>query len=52
MKNGIQHRVASSDPIITVYEISDSKKKISFKLEIDNRKNSASFTISSEINKK
>ena len=52
MKNGIQHRVASSDPIITVYEISDSKKKISFKLEIDNRKNSAAFTISSEINKK
>ena len=52
MKNGIQHRVESSDPIITVYEISDSKKKISFKLEIDNRKNSAAFTISSEINKK
>ena len=52
MKNGVQHRVASSDPIITVYEISDSKKKISFKLEIDNRKNSAAFTIYSEINKK
>ena len=52
MKNGIQQHVASEYPITTVYEITDSKEKISFKLEIDNRNNSGVFTISSEINRK
>lgn len=52
MKNGIQHHAASEYQIMTVYEITDSSNKISFKLEIDNRNNSAVFTISSEINKK
>lgn len=52
MKNGIQQHVASEYPVMTVYEITNSSKKISFKLEIDNRNNSAVFTVSSEINKK
>lgn len=52
LKNGIQNCVVSKYPIRTVYEITDSKEKISFKLEIDNRDNSGIFTISSEIDKK
>ena len=52
MKNGIQHHAAAEYQIMTVYEITDSSNKISFKLEIDNRNNSAVFTISSEINRK
>lgn len=52
MKNGIQQHVAAEYPVMTVYEITDSSNKISFKLEIDNRNNSAVFTVSSEINKK
>lgn len=52
MKNGIQQHVSAEYPITTVYEITDSSKKISFKLEIDNLNNSAVFTISSEINRK
>lgn len=52
LKNGIQNRVVSKYPIRTVYEITDSKEKISFKLEIDNCNNSGVFTISSEIDRK
>ncbi len=52
LKNGIQNCVVSKYPIRTVYEITDSKEKISFKLEIDNRSNSGVFTISSEIDRK
>ena len=52
MKNGIQQHVTAEYLVTTVYEITDSKEKISFKLEIDNRYNSGVFTISSEINRK
>lgn len=52
LKNGIQNCVVSKYPIRTVYEITDSKEKISFKLEIDNRYNFGVFTISSEIDRK
>ena len=52
LKNGIQQRVTAEHFITTIYEIIDSKEKISFKLEIDNRYNSGVFTISSEIDKK
>lgn len=52
LKNGIQHRVTAECLVTTIYEIIDSKEKISFKLEIDNRYNSGVFTISSEIDRK
>lgn len=52
LKNGIQQRVTAEYLVTTIYEIIDSKEKISFKLEIDNRYNSGVFTISSEIDRK
>lgn len=52
LKNGIQQRVTAEHFITTIYEIIDSKEKISFKLEIDNRYNYGVFTISSEIDRK
>ena len=52
LKNGIQQRVNAEYLVTTIYEIIDSKEKISFKLEIDNRYNSGVFTISSEIDRK
>lgn len=52
LKNGIQQHVTAEYLVTTIYEIIDSKEKISFKLEIDNRYNSGVFTISSEIDKK
>lgn len=52
MKNGIQQHVTAEYLVTSIYEITDSKEKISFKLEIDNRYNSGVFTISSEINRK
>ena len=52
LKNGIQHRVTAECLVTTIYEIIDSKEKISFKLEIDNHYNSGVFTISSEIDRK
>ena len=52
MKNGIQQHVTAEYLVTSIYEITDSKEKISFNLEIDNRYNSGVFTISSEINRK
>jgi hypothetical protein len=52
LKNGIQQRVTAEYLVTTIYEIIDSKEKISFKLEIDNRYNYGVFTISSEIDRK
>ena len=52
LKNGIQQRITAECLVTTIYEIIDSKEKISFKVEIDNRYNSGVFTISSEIDKK
>lgn len=52
LKNGIQHHVTDEYLVTTIYEIIDSKEKISFKLEIDNRYNSGVLSISSEIDRK
>ena len=51
LKNGIQQHVTAEYLVTSIYEITDSKEKISFKLEIDNRYNSGVFTISSEIDR-
>lgn len=52
LKNGIQHHVTDEYLVTTIYEIIDSKEKISFKLEIDNRYNSGVLSISSKIDRK
>lgn len=51
LKNGIQQHVTAEYLVTSIYEITDSKENISFKLEIDNRYNSGAFTISSEIDR-
>lgn len=51
LKNGIQQHVTAEYLVTSIYEITDSKEKISFKLEIDNRYNYGVFTISSEIDR-
>lgn len=52
LKNGIQQHITAEYFVTTIYEIVDSKEKISFKLEIDDRYNYGVFTISSEIDRK